>query len=221
MNLFGFHRIPNEEISLAEPRRYWIPRPLEWLAAGLGLLFLLPLFAFVAALIKLDTRGPLLFCQERVGKDGQLFQILKFRSMVVRAEDLGGRLTVGESDPRVTRVGMLLRKCKLDELPQLYNVMQGNMSLVGPRPELPEYVRLYDEIQRAVLLVPPGITDPASLAFRDESDLLAESDDPERVYVEQILPRKLELNLEYLERRNGWSDVGLIAQTLRRAVLRV
>ena len=101
MNLFGFHRIPNEEISLAEPRRYWIPRPLEWLAAGLGLLFLLPLFAFVAALIKLDTRGPLLFCQERVGKDGQLFQILKFRSMVVRAEDLGpaGRLPVHVRNP--------------------------------------------------------------------------------------------------------------------------
>lgn len=182
-------------------------------AASLGLVVLSPVLALVAVAVKLDSPGPVLFRQQRVGRGGRPFDILKFRSMRVDAPALGGQLTVG-ADPRITRVGHVIRSWKLDELPQLINVVRGEMDLVGPRPEVPKYVALYDEQQREVLDVRPGITDPASVEFRSESELMADHPDPETLYVEVIMPRKLALNLAYLRTRTLASDVGVIFATL-------
>jgi len=191
-----------------------IRRAIDAAAASLGLVALSPVLLGIALAIATDSRGPILFRQERVGKRGKAFKILKFRSMRPDAERVGGQLTVG-TDPRVTRVGHFLRAWKLDELPQLWNVLVGDMSLVGPRPEVPRYVALYSQQQRRVLEVRPGITDPASIAFRDESETMAGHPDPERLYVETILPEKLRLNLAYLERRTVLTDLALILTTLR------
>jgi len=180
--------------------------------SALGLLLLLPVFLGIALAIKLDDGGPVFFRQQRIGYRGRPFTMWKFRTMVVDAERRGGSLTVGR-DPRVTRVGYWLRKTKLDELPQLWNVLKGEMSLVGPRPEVPRYVALYTEEQRRVLELVPGITDPASIRFRHESELLARSPDPERTYVEVVMPEKIRLNLEYAERATVWSDFLVILQT--------
>lgn len=188
-------------------------RGLDVLAAGVGGVLLAPFALLAAAAVALDSPGPVLFRQRRVGRGGREFEILKFRSMRTDAEAVGGQLTVG-ADPRVTRVGRLLRKSKFDEIPQLINVLRGDMALVGPRPEVPKYVALYTAEQRGVLAVRPGITDPASIAFRSESELMGSSDDPERLYVEELMPRKLALNLAYLERRTVASDVGVIVKTL-------
>lgn len=192
-------------------------RSFDLLAASLGLLVLSPLLVFIGLLIRLTSPGPALFKQQRVGRGGRPFYIYKFRTMRHDAEAVGGQLTVG-GDPRITRVGAVLRRFKLDELPQLINVVLGDMALVGPRPEVPRYVALYDARQRDVLRVRPGITDPASVAFRDENRLLAASSDPECTYVEQVMPAKLAMNLEYLERRTLLSDVAVIWRTLRRIV---
>ena len=156
-----------------------------------------------------------MFAQQRVGRGGRLFRLYKFRSMRV-APAGSGNLVTGRDDPRITPVGHWLRRTKLDELPQLWNVARGDMSLVGPRPEVPRYVACYTPQQRRVLEVRPGITDPATLAFRDEEDLLAAvpADEREAYYLREVLPRKLELNREYLERRGVWSDLGIIARTL-------
>jgi len=193
----------------------WSKRLFDLFWTILGLLVLWPLFLLVALLIKLDDGGPVFFRQERVGYKGRLFRIWKFRTMVVDAEKIGKPLTVGR-DPRITRVGYWLRKFKLDELPQLFNVLAGEMSLVGPRPEVPKYVALYTPGQRRVLDLVPGITDPASIKYRDESEILARSPDPERTYVEEIMPEKIRLNLEYAERATVWSDFIVILCTLLR-----
>jgi lipopolysaccharide/colanic/teichoic acid biosynthesis glycosyltransferase len=198
-----------------------VPRWVDVALALAGLLIAAPMFVLVALAIWITSGRPILFRQERIGRGGQPFLIHKFRTMVVDAQAAGGPLTVGTDDPRVTLVGHFLRRSKLDELPQLWNVLAGDMKFVGPRPEVPEYVLLYDESQRAVLRVHPGITDPASIEYRDESVLLASVPDPERTYREEILPRKLALNAEYLRRRNGWRDMGIIAETLMKAVLKV
>jgi lipopolysaccharide/colanic/teichoic acid biosynthesis glycosyltransferase len=189
-----------------------LKRAFDLLAAGLGLLLLSPVFLALAVAVRLDSPGPVFFRQERVGRGGRPFRIFKFRSMRVDAEKLGGQLTVSR-DPRVTRVGALLRKAKLDELPQLINVVTGDMSLVGPRPEVPRYVAKYDDRQRRVLEVRPGITDPASIEYRNENDLLDAATDPESTYLREIMPAKLELNLTYLERRSLVSDVIIILRT--------
>lgn len=182
--------------------------------AGLGLVVLSPVLALVALAVKLTSRGPALFRQQRVGRGGRPFRILKFRTMVQDAEARGGQITAA-GDRRITPLGRLLRASKLDELPQLINVVRGEMSLVGPRPEVPRYVARYTEEQRRVLEVRPGITDWASLAYRHESELLASALDPERTYVEEIMPHKIALNLAYLERRRGvWSDLGVVLRTL-------
>jgi lipopolysaccharide/colanic/teichoic acid biosynthesis glycosyltransferase len=194
-------------------------RTFDLLAAGVGLLLLSPLFVVVALAITLDSQGPVFFRQARVGRGGRTFRIVKFRTMRERAEEAGGQLTVA-GDPRVTRVGALLRKSKLDELPQLFNVVAGDMSLVGPRPEVPRYVAHYDARQRRVLDVRPGITDPASIAYRDENDLLDASTDPEAVYLEQIMPAKLEMNLAYLQRRSLAGDIAIIFRTFGRILRR-
>ena len=194
-------------------------RAFDVLAAGAGLLVLAPLFAVVAVAIAATSPGPVFFRQERVGRGGAPFRIFKFRSMRVDAEAVGGQLTVG-GDPRVTRVGALRRATKIDELPQLINVLRGEMALVGPRPEVPRYVALYTPAQRRVLDVRPGITDPASIRYRDESAALARAADPERAYVDEVMPHKLAINLAYLERRTLASDVGVILATLWRLVRR-
>ncbi|NLG07912.1 MAG: sugar transferase [Deinococcales bacterium] len=189
-------------------------RLLDALVSGVGLLLLSPLLLGAALAVRLSSPGPVLFRQERVGLGGRPFEILKFRTMRVDADRDGLQLTVGD-DPRITSVGRFLRAWKLDELPQLLNVLKGDMALVGPRPEVPRYVALYTPEQRRVLTVRPGITDPASVAFRSESELLAGHPQPERLYVEAIMPEKLRLNLAYLERRTLLTDLGIVIDTLR------
>jgi lipopolysaccharide/colanic/teichoic acid biosynthesis glycosyltransferase len=150
-----------------------------------------------------------------VGKDEKLFRILKFRTMIKDAEKKGLQLTVGARDPRVLKVGLFLRKFKLDELPQLFNVVAGDMSLVGPRPEVPKYTALYNAEQKKVLSVRPGITDLASIAYRNENELLNGVSDPEKFYIEKIMPEKLKLNLEYIEKQSFFMDIRLILKTLK------
>ena len=188
-------------------------RLFDLLAAGLGLLLLAPLLLGLALWIRLDSPGPVFFRQERVGRHGRLFRIHKFRTMVHGAAGLP--LTVG-ADARITRAGRWLRARRLDELPQLIDVLQGTMSLVGPRPEVPRYVALYPPTLKArALAVRPGITDPASLAHLDEASRLATAADPEREYVEHILPQKLQAAADYAEQASLWTDLKVLLRTLR------
>ncbi len=190
-------------------------RLFDLICAGLGLVLLAPLLLGIAFWIKLDSRGPVFFRQQRVGRFGASFRIHKFRTMREDAPARGPQLTVG-ADPRITRAGRFLRRHKLDELPQLIDVVAGTMSLVGPRPEVPRYVALYPAALRdKVLSVRPGITDPASIEYRDESALLAAASDPERVYVEQVMPAKLRFAADYVEQRSMLGDLRLIGATLR------
>jgi len=186
-------------------------------ASAIGLLVLWPVFLVIAVLIKLEDGGPVFYRQERIGYKGSPFKIWKFRTMVVNADKLGKPLTVGR-DPRITRVGYWLRKFKLDELPQLLNVLLGEMSLVGPRPEVPQYMALYTPEQRKVLDLVPGITDPASIKFANEAELLAEASNPEKFYIEHIMPTKIRLNMEYASHATLWSDILVILKTLVRIV---
>lgn len=188
-------------------------RALDIILSSFGLLVLAPFLMFIGWCIKCTSRGPILFRQVRVGKDGKLFDILKFRSMIEDAETKGLGITAID-DHRITPFGHILRKYKIDELPQLYNVLMGDMSLVGPRPELPKYVEQYAPEQRKVLSVRPGLTDPASLFYRDEGRLLAESSDPERLYRHDILPHKLFLNLTYTESISLNNDIVLVLSTV-------
>lgn len=186
-------------------------RLFDLIFSGLGLLLLWPVLLAAALWIKLDSPGPVLFRQTRVGRHGVPFTIHKFRTMRIAP---GAQITVGE-DPRITRAGRLLRASKLDELPQLWDVLRGVMSLVGPRPEVPHYVALYPaELRDVVLSVRPGVTDPASLRFRNESELLAKAADPEREYVEVVLPAKLRLAADYVRSASLIGDVRLILATL-------
>jgi lipopolysaccharide/colanic/teichoic acid biosynthesis glycosyltransferase len=189
-----------------------LKRLMDVVGAAAGLLALAPVFLVVAVAIKLSDGGPVFYRANRVGRNGRPFQLYKFRSMRVGADRQGPGITVG-GDARVTRVGRVLRRTKLDELPQLLNVLTGEMSLVGPRPEDARYVALYSEAQRRVLSVPPGITGAASLEYRDEESLLA-GPDWEQVYRNEVMPAKLRIELEYLEHRSSWSDLGLIVRTV-------
>lgn len=190
-------------------------RLFDFLSAAVGLLLLLPLLLVIAIWIKLDSAGPVMFRQERVGRHACIFQIHKFRTMRVDAPEQGLQITVG-ADARITRAGRFLRASKLDELPQLWDVLRGAMSLVGPRPEVPRYVALYPpELRDVVLSVRPGITDPASLCFRNEAALLAQASDPEREYVEVIMPAKLRIAAEYVRQANLLADLRLILSTLK------
>jgi lipopolysaccharide/colanic/teichoic acid biosynthesis glycosyltransferase len=192
-----------------------VKRAFDVVVSLLGVLLLAPLWVAIAAAIKLDSRGPVFFRQERIGRFGVPFMIHKFRTMVVDAPALGPPLTVGD-DPRITRCGAWLRRTRLDELPQLLDVLRGRMSLVGPRPEVPRYVAHYPAaLREQVLSVRPGITDPSSLEFLDESRLLADEADPERAYIEQILPRKMRCAADYARRATLWSDVAVLARTVR------
>ena len=187
-------------------------RTFDLIASSLGLLLLSPLFLMLAIWIKIDSEGPVFYRQVRVGKGNRDFRLFKFRSMRV-GSDRKGLITVGGRDPRVTRSGYYIRKYKLDELPQLINVFTGDMSLVGPRPEVRKYVDLYTPEQVHVLDVRPGITDPASIRYRNENELLAQVEDPDRYYVEVIMQDKLQLNLEYVEKQSFRFDLQLIFKT--------
>ena len=166
--------------------------------SALGLIILFPFFIVFYLLIKIESKGGSFYIQERIGKNGKPFGLYKFRSMRV-GSDAEGLLTVGERDNRITRIGYVLRKTKIDELPQLLNVLKGDMSLVGPRPEVRKYTDMYTEEQRKVLCVRPGITDYASIEYVNENELLSKADDPERMYIEKVMPDKIKLNMKYLE----------------------
>lgn len=181
-------------------------------ASFFGILFLLIPFAAVAVAVKCSSRGPVFFRQVRVGKNGRKFRIYKFRTMVADAEKKGMQITVG-GDSRVTGIGRVLRKTKVDELPQLFNVFAGQMSFVGPRPEVPHYVDMYSDYQKNVLRIKPGITELASIVYRDENDVLANSEDPERTYIEEIMPEKIKLNMQYMQKMNVFYDIYLIFRT--------
>lgn len=188
-------------------------RLLDIVFSGFGLLILAPLFPIVAVLTKLSSPGPAFFRQRRVGKNGKIFVIIKFRSMVAAIGQCVAPITAS-SDPRITAWGAFLRRHKIDELPQLWNVLKGDMSLVGPRPELEIYVQSYTLLQKRVLEVRPGITDVGSLFYRAEEKLLGKSSDPESYYLEHILPTKLALNLQYIENYNFVRDLVLIVKTV-------
>ena len=191
-----------------------VKRLFDILFSAVTLVVLLPLMLAVALWIKIDSSGPVFFRQVRVGRDCRPFRIYKFRSMRVEAQGRGPQLTVGD-DARITRVGTVIRRYKIDEFPQFINVLLGDMSLVGPRPEVPRYVGLYPPAVRDVVLsVRPGITDLASIAYRDESDLLGASADPERTYVEQVLPAKLALCERYVRERSFLGDLAIIGRSM-------
>ena len=190
-----------------------IKRIFDFFAALIGIIILSPILIVVSIAIKIDSPGNIMFLQKRVGKNGGEFDIYKFRTMVTDAEKLGKQITVGK-DNRITKVGAFLRKYKIDELPQLFNVLKGDMSLVGPRPEVPKYVALYDKDQKKVLSVRPGITDLASLKYSDENDILGKVENPEEYYINVIMKDKLSLNLEYIEKSNLFFDISLIIKTI-------
>lgn len=190
-----------------------LKRTFDFLASFFGLLLLSPLILCIAVWVKCDSKGPIFYRQVRVGKDGREFKLFKFRSMRVGA-DRAGLLTLGDRDPRVTRSGFWLRKTKLDELPQLFNVLVGDMSLVGPRPEVPKYVALYTPEQREVLSVRPGITDTASLEMRNEAELMAQQVDPEGYYMNVQIPLKIKLAKGYIAQQSLLSDLKLIVRTI-------
>jgi lipopolysaccharide/colanic/teichoic acid biosynthesis glycosyltransferase len=188
-------------------------RAFDIIVSLAGIIFSLPLLALVAVLIKLDSPGPVFFRQERVGRGFRPFLIYKFRTMVQDSHAQGPSITFGR-DPRITRVGWLLRKSKIDELPQLFNVFKGDMTFVGPRPEIPRYVELFKHDYEEILTIRPGITDLASLKYRDEAALLGHSDNPEEEYIRRILPDKIRLGKDYLQHSSFLFDLSLILKTL-------
>ena len=189
-----------------------VKRLFDIVASGCGLLVLSPLFVVLAIWIKLDSKGPVFYRQVRVGRNNKDFKLFKFRSMRVGA-DKQGLITVGGHDPRITRSGYFIRKYKLDEFPQLINVFIGDMSLVGPRPEVRKYVDMYTLEQLRVLSVRPGITDLASIRYRNENELLEQAENPDEYYEQVIMQDKLRINLEYVENHSFWNDIKLIFMT--------
>lgn len=189
-------------------------RAFDIIASGLGLIALSPLFVILAVWIKSDSKGPVFYRQTRVGRNNKDFRLFKFRSMRPDSDRLG-LITVGGHDPRVTRSGYYIRKYKLDELPQLINVFLGDMSLVGPRPEVRKYVDMYTPEQMHVLDVRPGITSLASIRYRNENDILAAADDPDRAYTERVMPDKIAIDLEYVAKSSLLTDIRLIFSTFR------
>jgi lipopolysaccharide/colanic/teichoic acid biosynthesis glycosyltransferase len=204
--------------GLRERSSEGLVRRLVHSAAALVLLVLLaPVMLLLALLVRVSSPGPVFFCQQRVGLGGRLFRIYKFRTM--RVNDSGPQVTAG-ADPRITPVGARLRHWKLDELPQLLNVLKGDMAFVGPRPEVPRYVAHYTPEQRRVLSVPPGLTGLTQLRFRNEEELMRGAPDPEALYLSEIMPQKLALDLDYIRRRNAWVDFCLVVQTFTRILAR-
>ena len=201
-----------------KPRSSLARRALDLLIAIPATLLLLPVFAIIAIWIKFDSPGSIFFLQERIGLGGHPFRIFKFRTMVVDAEQRGTQITIGR-DPRITRSGHFLRQYRFDELPQLFTVLRGEMSIVGPRPEVPRYVALYTDEQRQILAYRPGITSPASIAFSNESEILAQPlalADPENFYRTELMPAKINKDLLYSRQATVWSDCVIIAKTVVR-----
>ncbi len=190
-------------------------RLFDIISSSIATFLLAPIFVFIALLIRLESRGSVIYRQKRVGKNNVEFYLYKFRTMVVDA-DKKGQLTVGMRDTRITRIGYFLRKYKLDEFPQLINVLNGEMSIVGPRPEVKKYVDLYTENQKKVLNALPGLTDPASLAFINENEILGNAENPEEKYIQEVMPQKLELNLQYIDHQNLKTDLELILKTIKK-----
>lgn len=190
-------------------------RLFDFFASLFGLILLSPMFFIIALFVGLGSKGGVLYKQNRVGKENKDFKVYKFRSMIIDA-DKRGLLSVGKEgkDPRVTKVGYIIRKYKIDELPQLINVLKGEMSLVGPRPEVRKYVELYTKEEKQILNVRPGITDISSIEFRNENDLLAQNPNPEEYYIKEIMPQKISLSLEYIKTRTFIKDIKLIFKTI-------
>lgn len=182
--------------------------------SSLGVVILFPLFVFIAICVKIDSKGPIFYTQKRVGKNNKDFNMLKFRSMKI-GSDKYGLITAGINDPRITASGHYIRKFKFDELPQLFNVIKGDMSLVGPRPEVRKYVDMYNAEQQQVLSVRPGITDIASIHFRNENQLFDGADAPDYLYINEIMPKKLDLNREYIRNRSFFKDIKIILLTFK------
>lgn len=190
-----------------------LKRAFDFLSSLVGLILVSPALATLAILIKKEDGGPVFYRGVRVGRFGKTFRIFKFRTMVLNAEKLGGPSTA-DDDPRITKMGKFIRKFKMDELPQLINVLKGEMSIVGPRPEVQMYVDMFTEEEKAILSVRPGITDWASIWNPDEGAILAGSPDPEKTYMEKIRPEKIRLQLKYVRERSFWNDLKIIAQTI-------
>lgn len=195
-------------------------RIFDLVFSTLGMIVMTPVFAIVSILIKRNSPGPVIYRQERVGRNAKLFRIHKFRTMTYQPQPAGPAITIG-NDQRVTSVGVVLRKYRIDELPQLIDVIKGDMSLVGPRPEVPEYVQEWPPDARSeILSIRPGITDPAAIAFIDEASYLAQFDDPIRAYIDDVLPRKVAMYRNYVRTQTLWGDVRIIVQTLKAAATR-
>jgi lipopolysaccharide/colanic/teichoic acid biosynthesis glycosyltransferase len=190
-----------------------LKRAFDLLFSFIGLIILFPFILLISIIIIIDSKGWAFYLQKRVGKNNKDFYLFKFRTML-KESDKKGLLTIGERDNRITRFGSVLRKYKLDELPQLLNVLSGNMSFVGPRPEVRKYVKMYNEEQLKVLTVKPGITDVASIVFRHENDILSKYKDPEDGYIQEVMPAKIKLNLHYLNNRSFVKDLGVILKTI-------
>ncbi len=195
----------------------WVKRTIDVAFSSIGSIFLSPILILLSLLILIDSRGAILYKQLRIGRYEVPFYILKFRTMIPNS-DVESKLTIGNKDARITKIGYYLRKYKLDELPQLFNVLKGDMSLVGPRPEVAEFVNLYTEEQKKVLNVKPGITDLASIMFSNENELLASYEDPISAYTHCIMPKKIELNLAYIATRNNWIDLKIIVKTIKKII---
>lgn len=206
-----------EELLKQKKGQLFLKRVFDYLISLVGLIVLCPLLLLIAILIKTDSKGKVFFKQVRVGQYEKEFKIIKFRTMIVDAELKGMQITVG-NDNRITKPGHFLRKFKLDELPQLINVLMGDMSFVGPRPEVPKYVSMYNDMQKNVLKVRPGITDLASIEYRNENTILSQSNTPERMYIDEIMPRKIELNLEYIKHISLLYDIKLIFKTIYKVI---
>lgn len=201
------------------PKRAWVKRTFDLGFAMIALLLLAPLFFLGSLLAKLQSKGPVFYKAKRVGKDETLFEMYKFRTMVVNADTLGGSLTTYR-DTRITPIGRFLRWTKLDELPNLINVIKGEMSLIGPRPEAPNYVKCYTEIQKQVLQVKPGMTGPSQLANRDEEEKLKGQQDAEHYYITELMPKKLALDLHYVATQSIVSDIGWLLKTFWVVIIR-
>ena len=214
MNKFNLSLI---QWSLLIIRLNKVIRFFDFILSLVGLVILAPLFVVLSVWIKIDSKGPVFYKQVRVGQNSKDFGLFKFRSMVVDA-DKKGLITVGGRDPRITRSGYFIRKYKLDELPQLINVLVGDMSLVGPRPEVRKYVDLYTDEQQKVLSVKPGITDYASIEYMDENEILGKSNDPEKTYIEEIMPEKIKYNMKYIQNKNVSEYFKIIFLTLLKIV---
>lgn len=207
-----------QDIVIA-PKRAWVKRTFDLGFAIIALLLLSPLFFLGSLLAKLQSKGPVFYKATRVGKDETLFEMYKFRTMVINADTLGGSLTTYR-DTRITPVGRFLRWTKLDELPNLINVIKGEMSLIGPRPEAPNYVKYYTEIQKQVLQVKPGMTGPSQLANRDEEEKLKGQQDAEHYYITELMPKKLALDLHYVATQSIASDIGWLLKTFWVVIVR-